>query len=188
VPEPPIRPAWGIRFNTSGKEPYYSPSSSKAVAAWLHGYHRDDWESKQGVVLCDDGSQKMHVLGPHETLKLLQELRQSKAWQQDGITVRERARYWASANTPERKRSRNQGAQEESVASESKPDYEYREEERIRLNPQAVTELFTLLEQHEAELKQIIEANEKHRIEVLGHAYSMILSWADADAENRESS
>ncbi len=181
----PVPSRWGIKLNRGYRGSYLSPSSSKECPSWARGYYRKEWESESGLVVWDDGSQKMERLWAGEALRLLEKLRQDDHWRMEGFPVTRIVRHQRPRQEPQleskRKTSRkkkNQApepvAEEAKPEEKAKPEYEDVEEEIIRLNPQGSVELFDFLRQHELLLKEMAEEEEKRRQEAFSQVYKIL--------------
>ena len=170
-------PSWGIHLNKDAHNSYQSATNMKEPPVWLHGHQLEDWNNPRVIVIWDNAAQKLHVLDSAGALLLVEKLHENDNWQTEGIAIKRHVWRPKSSDGPERRNSRKKGHQEELITDRTKPEYEHVEEEWFRLKPQASSELFEFLQQHESLLKQMAEEDHKRKVEILARVYSTILSW-----------
>jgi hypothetical protein len=144
-------PPWGARVNTRWRR------GAKDWPAWANRAQRERW-AEQGLVLWDNGAERITKLTATQALGLLAHLRTTDDWEQHGLEVGEPATT-LFLDDPERR-------PEPSLINE------------ITLSPGQLQEVRELLERYESELQQLSEEEERERSRRLGKVYRFLLDLA----------
>jgi len=166
-------PVWGVRINNGRNGFIASPSSATNPPSWLGRAGQTAWQ-EHGVVVWDEGSQKIEALTDTEALDLLGRLRERGFWRTNGIAITQRVHKRKLPETPKPDRS---GAEKkaELVQEGQKGQWEEVDEVLFHLDPRVGEELFTFLQEHEALLKQLAEQEKKEAAARLKEVYDMLL-------------
>jgi len=123
------------------------------------------WDARVNRVTHLHGSQAFHIL---------EQSRQSKSWKKKGLLVGEVAYH---ITLPSTEKSKKQTKDEGGAQPVQKDGWCLTH--TIQLAPEQAVQFVSFLEQHEATLQTIVQAEEAERREVLGRVYSLILSWGE---------
>jgi len=126
----------------------------KPSPGWASPWQREKWSVRR-LVLCDHQASRIAWLAPTTAVCLLNQLRTTADWKEQGFVVEEPAMGF-SLNDPEQKPCRT-------LLGE------------MILSPQQLQELLQLLEGHAARLQQLHEEQERKRRWRIGQAYDIIL-------------
>jgi hypothetical protein len=159
---------WGFHLNEAAYS-YSCPPCPKWASAW----EQQTWH-KPGVVVWDANVNRITHLHGNQAFHILEHLRQSDSWKNEGLLVGEVA---YSIKIPSNKRSKSNVLDQ----SEPKPSQVngWCLTNTIQLAPDQTQQFIYFLDEHEANLKRIIEEEEIERRKILAQAYSLILSCED---------
>ena len=159
-------------------------STSHVCPAWAKGWDRDDW-SDRGVVVWDEGTQRLQRLWASEALKLLGALRADEAWKTAGIPIMRQSTWLPLDEKPRGKHTRKKRGETQPLPETPKREPKIVVEERFRLTPCASVELYEFLSAHELTLKDIAEEDERETARKLANVYEMLLK-AGREAKLRD--
>jgi len=161
-------PMWGFHLNQT----LYS-SSCPAYPKWASSWEQQNW-NKLGVVVWDARINRVTYLHGSQAVSILEQLRQSESWKEQGVLVGEVAYQITIPSTRKSKRKTEDQLEE-------KPSHEdgWCLTHTIQLMPDQAQEFVSFLAQHETNLEKVIQAETAERRRILGQAYSLILSWRD---------
>ena len=166
-------PAWGVRIYNGRTGFTAFPSSATNPPGWLGRAGQTAWQ-EHGVVVWNEGSQKIKTLSASEALDLLGRLRERGFWRTNGIAITQRVHRRKS---PETKGTDRSGVEKkgEPVSEEQKEQWEVVDEVLFRLDPRVGEEFFAFLQEHEALLKQKAEEEKKAATATLKEVYNLLL-------------
>ncbi len=167
---------WGFHLNESS----YS-SSCPPCPKWTSSWEEQNWH-KLGVLVWDARINRVTHLDGSQALQILEQSRQSESWKKEGLLVGEVA---YRITIPSNKKSKSKIADEPGP----KPSQEdgWRLTNTIQLAPDRAQQFVSFLEQHEANLKKVMEAESAERGRILAQVYSLILSWRDERKKGSDS-
>lgn len=171
-----IEAGFGMRFNPQTVVSRRG-STSAGCPPWANRLQVEDWH-RRGVVIWQDADQRLAVLSGTAALAYLGKLRRTADWEEAGLSLTRRGTVLHLPQQP--RRTRKKAAEPDAVLSESRS--EEVNEEIMHLNPQETRQLLDVLQQNEAALRQIAQAEE----EAYTRALSEIYSWLFKGFQERE--
>ncbi len=114
-----------------------------------------------------------HLRGS-QAVSILEQSRQSKSWKKKGLLIGEMAYL---IKLPSTEKSKNKTKDDDGEQPLRKDGWCFTH--TMQLAPDQAVQLVSFLEQHEATLQTIVQAEEAETRKVLGRVYSLILSWKD---------
>jgi len=167
---------WGFHINESIYSSFCPPCPK-----WAKSLEQQNWHTL-GVVVWDARVNRITHLHGNQALQILEQSRQSESWKNEGLLVGEVAYH---ITIPSNKKSKSNIADQ----PESKPSQEdgWCLTHTIQLAPDQTQQFVSFLEQHEANLKKVIEAETAERGRILAQVYSLILSWGDERKKDSDS-
>jgi hypothetical protein len=163
-------PPWGIKVNT-----HRSGQQKRDCPPWANGFQREKW-GEAGVVIWDHDQQQITRLHAGHALDILQLLRTTDDWRQEGIIVGEPAvRIKLRNQTRTRRRKGEEPPPDE---PEEKPQHVLTN--TIHLTAERAHELLDVLQRYENELRPIAEADDKAANEAIFKAHGILLGFVRA--------
>ncbi len=154
-------PSWGVRINYEKYGSRKSSSSSYEPPAWLGPVERNGWQTKRGLVIWDDQTQKLEVFSAKRALELLNKFGKTNRWQTEGIPI---TQVLVTSPLPVPPDSQSSNKSKRKVASaNSTHTAQAIEVERMRLRPSAAPEFLAFLLEHESLLKTMAEEDAKEQ-------------------------
>jgi hypothetical protein len=161
-------PKWGFHLNDTT----YS-ISCPPCPKWANSWEQQNWH-KLGVIVWDARINRVTHLHGSQAVHILEQSRQSDSWKKEGLLVGEVAYRFT---IPSDKKSKSK------IADQFEPKLAQEEgwclTNTIQLVPDQAQQFITFLEQHKANLEEVIIAEAAERRKILVKAYSLILSWGD---------
>lgn len=155
------RTSWGIRVNTSR---WGNPTD---WPTWATSRQREKW-NKQGLVLWDHRTQQITGLSADDALQLLNHLRMTEDWREQGLTIGEPATK-LFPNEPDR---------------QPEPSFL----NNMNLSPDQLQEVFARLERRESDLQVLRDDETEDRKRRLSRVYTILLDLAALHERENESS
>src|SRR5436190_18539695 len=84
--------SWGVRINTSRKEPWRHDAPPEGCPAWAKPYDVWRWQC-YGVVIWDNPFERVDVISFIDAVKLLDQLRASDTWKSEGVVITRTVSY-----------------------------------------------------------------------------------------------
>lgn len=141
--------------------------ASQSCPPWAKGVGQLVWDSI-GVVIWDKAMCKVCCLSPHQTLDVLDDLRESSVWNDNPFYLR-----WNSYSMPFSEENRKEwrttkNRRDHSGEGDSAPD-------SMTLTPEQTQELFLFLEKREDEIRTLADAHTKEVKSTLGRVYAFLI-------------
>ena len=141
---------------------------------WANSWEQQNWH-KLGVVVWDARVNRISHLHGSQAVHILEQSRYFEAWRNEGLLVGEVAYF---IMIPSHKKSKSRTVDQ----LEPKPSQEedgWCLTNTIQLAPSQAQQFVAFLEQYEASLEKVVQAEAAERRRILGQVYSLILSWRD---------
>ena len=146
----------GLQFNQTyvqaGKRGVRPPGCPE----WANPMQLDKWKQR-GIVMWQEESRRLVTLGAIEAVAYLDRLRTNVAWRSDGISITRRV-YVGRISSQTSQRTGEEGRGSSASRAGEKSRLEPVDEEVMRLNPEQAGRLLDLLQQNEAVLCRMAEA------------------------------
>lgn len=159
-------PTWGYHMNDS-----ISTLSCPPCPTWSKRFDQQNW-NRLGVVVWDAQTQRITHMFGSQTMRILEETRESKVWKKKGLIVGTIA---YRTTMPADKKLKGKVSEQSTENKAEKDDWCLIN--TIQLSPSQTKEFLSYLEQNDAKLKEIIAKENEERSRILGKVYSLILSW-----------
>lgn len=159
-------PTWGYHINHS----IYT-ISCPPCPKWAKRFDQQSW-NRLGVVVWDAKLQRITHLFGSQSMRILEEARESKVWRKKGLVVGE---IVYRITIPADKKSKGKVTEQSKESKAEKNGWCL--SNTIQLSPSQTKQFLPFLEQNEVNIKEIIAKENEERGRILGEAYSLILSW-----------
>jgi len=157
---------WGIHINV-----WSNQSGTPNFPEWAKPLQKNDWQER-GVVIWDEKAQQITRCDAGQMLNVLQDLKATDVWKQDGYAVGVPAYRIVLPSGRQKKKK-----QPEQPKSEEKTGEGWVLTETINLTPDQTALLFDFLEKSASTIEKLAEIESTEARERLGKAYKMILEW-----------
>jgi len=157
---------WGIHINVWSHQ-----SGTPNFPEWAKLFQKNNWQER-GVVIWDEKTQQITRCDAGQMLKVLQELKATDVWKQDGYVVGVPAYRIVLPSSRQKKKK-----EPEQSKSEEKTGEGWVLTETINLTPDQTALLFEFLEKSATKIEKLAAIESTESRERLGKAYKMILEW-----------
>jgi hypothetical protein len=154
--------AWGAHINLTNKSTFPCPD-------WADLHAKSEWD-KSGIIIWDKAGSRIIRLWHHQALDLLDDLRESSSWRNDGFLI-----SWNSYSLPLSEKDRKARRSAENYRNQSKAGKLNRSE--MHLSPIQSQEFLSFLESHQEEIFRMANERSEEAKKMLGRVYTLILSW-----------
>jgi len=165
---------WGIHINV-----WSNQSCTPSFLEWAKPFQKDNWQER-GVVMRDEKIQQITRCYAGQMLKVLQDLKATDVWKQDGYVVGIPAYRIVLPSGRQKKKK-----ELEQSESEEKTGEGWVLTETISLTPDQTALLFDFLEKSVSKIEMLAEIERSEARERLGKAYKMIWSGDAKDGKGR---
>ena len=157
-----VAPSWGVRISYERLGSIKSASSSDQPPPWLGPSERAEWETKGGVIVWDNPTQRLEVLSAQRALELAEKYGKTNTWQTEGIPITQLVPS-SPLPVPPDPRPSQETAEQKTGPKHRASNGERIEVERMRLSPNAAPEFLAFLLEHEAWLHEMAEDDAKEQ-------------------------
>ena len=157
---------WGIHVNV-----WSNQSGTPNFPEWAKPFQETNWQER-GVVIWDEKTQQITRCYAEQMLKVLQDLKATDVWKQDGYAVGVLAYRIVLPSGRQKKKKEPEQSKSKEKTSEG-----WVLTETINLTPDQTALLFDFLEKSVSTIERLAEIERTEARERLGKAYKMILEW-----------
>jgi hypothetical protein len=157
---------WGIHINV-----WSNQSGTPNFPEWAKPFQKNNWQER-GVVIWDEKTQQITSCYAIQMLNVLQDLKATDVWKQDGYVVGVPAYRIVLPSEKQKKKK-----EPEQSKSERKTGEGWVLTETINLTPDQTALLFGFLEKSVSTIEKLAAIESTEARERLGKAYKMILEW-----------